>query len=131
MHRLNLSLLPERLAVCQLPPDGLLPEWTAATSAFLALIRTPEELSIVCREAALPAGARHEPGWCALKVAGPLDFGLTGILAALAEPLARAGVSIFVLSTFNTDYVLVKQERLDDAIAALQAAGHTVQRPSP
>jgi hypothetical protein len=72
----------------------------------------------------VPAGVRCEPGWRALAVEGPLDFGLTGILASIATPLAEAGISLFAISTFDTDYVLVKAERLDDAMEALRRAGH-------
>jgi hypothetical protein len=72
----------------------------------------------------VPADVRCEPGWRALAVKGPLDFGLTGILASIAAPLAEAGISIFAISTFDTDYVLVKAERLDDAVEALRRAGH-------
>lgn len=130
MKSLTLTLLPEPLAVCQLPPSSEPPAWSALSSSFLAVIRTPEELSLVCREHAIPAGAKHEPGWLALKVEGPLDFSLTGILAALAQPLAEAGVSIFALSTFNTDYVLVRQQTIDVALDALHRAGHTVKQPT-
>jgi hypothetical protein len=89
--------------------------------------RTPDELSVVADEAAVPAGVRAERGWRALQVAGPLDFNLTGILASLAYPLARAGISLFAVSTFDTDYVLIKEDKLHDALAALQAAGHTLE----
>ncbi len=74
----------------------------------------------------MPAGIRSEPGWRALKVRGPLDFSLTGILAALLAPLAQVGISIFALSTFDTDYLLIKQPQLDRAVAALRFAGHSV-----
>jgi hypothetical protein len=95
--------------------------------ALVSLTRTEQELSVVCREAAVPAEVQSERGWRALEVVGPLDFALTGILAALAGPLAAAGISIFALSTYDTDYVLVKATTLARAIAVLQAAGLTIQ----
>ena len=123
---MNLALLRGRFAVCRLAPDAEMPRWAAGD--FLSVTRTAEELSVVCAEAAVPEGIRREAGWRILKVAGPLDFSLTGILLALARPLAEAGVSIFALSTFDTDYVLVKEESVEIAVAALEAAAHAVRR---
>jgi hypothetical protein len=123
--KLRLTLLPDRLAVCRLEPSEPVPSW-AHTGAFSSVTRTSAELSIVCAEDAVPPAVRREGGWRAFVLAGPLDFALIGVVASLAEPLARAGVPIFVLSTFDTDYLLVQRGRLGDAIAALKAAGHDV-----
>ena len=123
---LKLMILPARLAVCQLPPEQPMPTLPKA-AGLLASIRTADEITIVCAEEYAPPGAKVEPGWRALKVQGPLDFSLVGILAALANPLARAGVSIFSLSTFNTDYILVKEDRLADAREALSLAGCVIE----
>jgi hypothetical protein len=120
----TLRLLPLRLAVCRLSPQDAIPSW--ATGEFLSITRTPTELSIVCGQELVPAGMKCEAGWRVFEVAGPLEFALTGVLAAIATPLAAAGVSIFALSTFNTDYVLVKEDKLAEAMAALRAAGHEV-----
>ena len=122
---LRLTVLPEPLAVCRLAADDAFPAWLPARG-FVSVTRTSEELSVVCAADAVPAGVRCEPDWRALAVAGPLDFGLTGILASLATPLAEAGISIFAISTFDTDYVLVKAERLGDAVDALRRAGHRI-----
>jgi hypothetical protein len=122
---LRLSVLPERLAVSRLAPTEPIPDW-AASPGFSSVTRTRDELSIVCAEAAVPAAVRSERGWRALVVAGPLDFGLVGVIAALAEPLARAGLPIFVVSTFDSDCLLVKEARLAEAIAVLESAGHGV-----
>jgi hypothetical protein len=84
-------------------------------------------LSVVTAEADVPVDIVCERGWRALKVTGPLDFGLTGILASLANPLGDAGISLFAISTYDTDYVLVKEDKLHNALAALQAAGHTIE----
>lgn len=122
---LTLSLLSSELAVCRLLADAPLPDW-AQVGEFYSLTRTADELSLVCSVGAVPEGVRCEAGWRALKVEGPLDFGLTGILAGLAGALAVAGISLFTLSTFDTDYLLVKQDRLPQALAALQSAGYGV-----
>ena len=91
---------------------------------------TSEETSIVCEEGRVPDGVQADTGWRAFKVAGPLDFSLTGILLAMAVPLAEAGVGIFAVSTYDTDYVLVKQGSLDAAVSALRSAGHVVVLPA-
>lgn len=122
----TLQVLSERLAVCRLAPEAAVPAW-AWTGPVACVARTAGELSIVCAEAAVPAGVAAERGWRALGVAGPLDFGLTGVLAALAAPLAEAGIPLFALSTYDTDYLLVRAEALAEACRVLRAAGHTVQ----
>ena len=121
----ELRLLPGRYAVCRLAGDAAVPAW-AAGGDFSSVTRTPGELSVVCADADAPGGLKCERGWRILQVAGPLDFSLTGVLAAIAAPLASAGVSIFAISTFDTDYVLVKEENLAKAAAALRSAGHRV-----
>ena len=123
MTSLRLTVLPSRLAVCRLAANALLPIW-AAGGALVSITRTADELSIVCLEAQVPGDVTVERGWCCLKVEGPLDFALTGILADLAGALASAGISIFAVSTFDTDYLLVKEETLDRAVEALKVAGH-------
>lgn len=123
---MRLSLLPTPLAVCRLDAGAAIPAWADAGEFFTAS-RTPHELSIVCAEAAVPEEVRAERGWRACGVRGTLDFSLTGVLLSLAQPLAAAGISIFAISTFDTDYVLVKQESLAVAIAALRGAGHEVE----
>jgi hypothetical protein len=121
----HLRVLPGRFAVCRLAADEAVPAW-ADGGAVNSVTRTAEELSVVCAEERAPADAKCERGWRIFQVAGPLDFALTGILAAIAGPLARAGVSMFALSTFDTDYVLVKEENRAKAVEALEAAGHSV-----
>lgn len=115
---LTLSVLPLSLAVSRLDASLPIPAW-AAGGEFFSITRTDEELSIVCPEAQVPSEVKSERGWKALKVEGPLDFGLTGILSSLALPLANAKVSIFSLSTYDTDYILVKKENLDKAVEVL------------
>ncbi len=115
----------EVLAVCRLAPRTPIPEW-ATNGRFFSLTRTPEELSLVCLQASVPEGVLAERGWRCLQVAGPLDFSLTGVLASLASCLAEAKVSIFAISTYDTDYLLVQAEDLETAIRALRAAGHEI-----
>lgn len=124
---LSLELTPDFLAVAKLRPTDSIPAW-AARGAFSSISRTADELSIVCKQIDIPSGIRSEPDWRAFKVDGPLDFGLTGILTSIAQPLSGAGISIFAISTFDTDYVLVKQMNLEKAIDALKAAGHSIRK---
>lgn len=122
---LSLSVEPDVLAVARLESSNAIPEW-AMRSSFFSISKTSDELSIVCREDDVPSYVKCEKSWIAIKVKGPLDFALTGVLSSLAEPLARAGVSIFAVSTFDTDYVLVKQDKIESAISQLIECGHTV-----
>ena len=122
---LTLSIQPGTYAICRLDSDTPIPSW-AAQGAFWSIIRTSDELSVVCVENAVPAATKREGGWRILKCEGPLDFALTGIMAAIAEPLADAGVSIFPLATYDTDYVLVKEAQLETCRHALMAYGHVV-----
>ena len=112
---LSLEILPEQLAVARLSPSESVPAW-AFRGPFFSVSRTNDELSVVCLQTDVPSGITVETNWRAFKVKGPLDFGLTGILASIAQPLAAAKVSIFAVSTFDTDYVLVKNENLESAI---------------
>lgn len=122
MKPVLLSILPDRLAICRLGPDEAVPEWALA-STFHSITRTDEELSVVCAERLVPPRHRCEKGWRCLKVRGPLDFSQTGILASLTAPLAEVGISVFALSTYDTDYLLVKERDLSQALAALAAHG--------
>ncbi|HYL10787.1 MAG TPA: ACT domain-containing protein [Candidatus Acidoferrales bacterium] len=125
-RRLELSVLPGRFAVCRLAPSSPVPAWLPA-HGFVSVTRTADELSIVCEESRVPAGVKMQAGWVGLALRGPVEFSEVGVLASLAEPLAKAGIGIFVISTFDTDYLLVAQENLDRAAAALTAAGHTIR----
>jgi uncharacterized protein len=122
---LTLTTTPETLTICRLTPDAEVPTWAMA-GPFCSITITPDELSIVAAKASVPADTRAEGAWRALKIAGPIPLSAVGILASVAEPLARAGINLFVVSTFDTDYVLVASDRLDDARLALSDAGHIV-----
>jgi hypothetical protein len=125
-HRLPLEVLPDTLAVCRLPADATLPAWASAPVPFLTISRTSEELSITILQTAVPLDIRCERDYRALRVRGTLPPDLVGILVSIAEPLAQAGLSIFAISTYDTDYVLVKARDLPAALEALRKAGHKV-----
>ncbi len=122
---LALDVLPGEVAVARLDPASPVPTW-AHDRTFCALVLTADELTVVCPAAAVPDGVRCEGPFRVLAVRGPLDFALTGILASLTQPLAEARISIFALSTFDTDVLLVRTADLPAATAALVAAGHPV-----
>ena len=122
---LALSLLAGHLSVCRLDPTTKVPDW-AISGDFFSVTRTDDELSVVCPEEVVPEDVRSEGGWRALKLEGPFEFSEVGVLASVAAPLAEAGVGIFAVSTFDTDYVLVKKEHLQAAVVALRGRGHEV-----
>ena len=122
---LRLSLLIGHMSVCRLNPAAGIPDWAMA-SDFLSITRTEDELSVVCPEEAVPADARSEGGWRVLRLEGPFEFSEVGVLASVVGPLAEAGVSVFAVSTYDTDYVLVKAEQLEAAVSALRSRGHEI-----
>lgn len=129
-HPLTLRLFAETLAIARLASNASVPDWIFGND-FLSITRTRRELSIVCRDDAVPAEISEvQRGFRAFAVVGTLDFVATGIIAALAEPLAVAGVPIFGLSTYDTDHILIHESHLEVGIAALRAAGHTVREAS-
>jgi hypothetical protein len=109
--------------VCRLAANADIPEWVQ-TRKLHCVTRTADELSIVCSDDSLPEDGTAERGWVALKLEGPFPFSMTGVLASFLQPLAQARIPIFAISTFDTDYVLLKQQDLERALAALRAAGH-------
>jgi hypothetical protein len=125
MRPLTLILLPDSFAICRLEPDAPLPQGILARG-FAAAIRTGEELCVYCAEDAVPAGAQASRGWRGLEFLGPFSFGETGVIASVARPLAEAGISISVLATYDTDYLFIQQDALDNALEVLAAAGHRI-----
>jgi hypothetical protein len=125
---LALRLLPEKYAVLQLEPRKPIELLEDRETELFAVIQTLEETTVVCAERLVPENRllQVEKGWRALKVTGVLEFELVGILAALLDPLAKAGVSVFSLSTYSTDVILVKETRLEDALMALTKAGYPI-----
>ena len=125
--QLTLSVLPNLYAISRLPADAALPDW-AQRGEFTSLTRTADELSVVCPQKNVPPDVKCEGNWRCLKVAGPLDFALTGVLASLASALAEADISLFAVSTFDTDYLLVKADKLAQAITALSGFEFQIER---
>src|SRR5882762_7838662 len=127
IRHLELTLLPERFAISRLAADSVVPGW-AMQGPFFSVTRTGEELSIVTEISRVPAGVQSQSGWCVLKVHGPFVLSEIGVLSALSSPLAEGKISLFAISTFDTDYLLVASSTLSAAIAALERAGHTIHR---
>ena len=121
-HSLRFSRLPGDFSVCRLPAGSPRPVWV--DGAFFCLTATSDEVSIVCLTELVPGEVRHETGWTAFKLQGPFPFDLPGVLASFLAPLAANAIPIFALSTFDTDYVLVKEETAERALEALREAGH-------
>ena len=116
------------LAVVRMKSSEPIPAWACADEGeFSSITRTPEELSIVCAADKAPDDTNAERDWAALKIVGPLSFDQVGILASLAEPLKQAGIPIFVISTYDTDYLLIKEANIEEAAAVLTRAGHVIR----
>jgi hypothetical protein len=123
-----LHLLPQDLAVVRREPSDPIPEWIQG-STFCSITITPGEQSIFCDTKVIPEDIKKASGWRAFQVAGQIDFELSGIIAQLAVPLSSKQISIFSISTHDTDYMLVEQAQLDDALDVLRRAGHTIKLP--
>jgi len=123
MKPIRLTLLRDEFSIHRLPADAQVPA-AVFDCPFYSVSRTADEVSIVVPETVKLESTRQEPGWACLKVMGPLDFGLTGILAGISKVLAEEGISIFAISTFDTDYILIKKSVKDQAKMALTAAGY-------
>jgi hypothetical protein len=124
---LPLVVWPGRWSVSRLPPDAAVPEWAVRPSRLTVIARTAEELSIVAPEDDAPAEIVGERGFRVIKVEGPIPFHATGVIASFATPLASAGIAIFPCSTYDTDYVLVREADLARAVDALRVAGWKVR----
>ncbi|MFT7838305.1 ACT domain-containing protein [Saccharothrix sp. BKS2] len=136
MRRLVVDVRPGEYTISRLPADAPVPAGLLDLPGLVSITRTPDELSIVCpsdhapsADAGTGTGATTQPGWRLLTVRGPLEFTLTGIMAALSGELAAAGVSLFALSTYDTDHLLVKATDLGRAVQALRNSGHEVTKP--
>jgi len=126
-RRFDLTLLPERFAISRLAADAPIPNW-ATQGSFFSVTRTGDELSVVCELSHVPAGVQSQPNWRIFKVHGPFVLSEIGVLSALAAPLAKVRISLFAVSTFDTDYLLVAAATLSAATTALEQAGHTIHR---
>jgi hypothetical protein len=124
-HRLSLHLLPQKFSVCRLAAGATIPQW-AQRGAVFSITRTIDEVSIVCESKYVPASVKSEKGFRCFELQGPFPFAMTGVLASVLEPLAAATISVFAISTYDTDYVMVKEKLVGKAIRALRAAKHSV-----
>jgi hypothetical protein len=122
---LEIQLLPQHFAMVRLAPDAPIPDW-ATRGPFFSVSRTAEELSVVTETQNVPGSVQSQAGWRILKVQGPFVLTEVGVLASLASPIAEAGVSLFALSTYDTDYLLIGAEQLEKAASALERAGHRI-----
>ena len=122
---MNLIVHDGLFAICRLDPGDDVPSWSSE-SPFLSVTRSSDELSIVCSQYVIPHTIRCSGNWRLLRIEGVLDLQLTGVLSNLLTPLAVAGVTVFVLSTFNTDYVMVPEQMFDRACEVLKAEGHLI-----
>ena len=123
---IHLEAIEIRLAVCRLDAGSDVPPWVDRSREFTSVTRTTDELSIICARDDVPKGVPMEGPWRAFRVRGPIVMTLIGVVAALANPLADAGISIFAMSTFDTDYILVHEPDFEGAVEALTQAGHIV-----
>ncbi|MBV8695845.1 MAG: ACT domain-containing protein [Ktedonobacteraceae bacterium] len=124
MPQLRLSILPQTYAVCQLDPAGHIPYWALLGEQFVSLTKTADELSIVCLEKNVPAEIKAERGWRCIKAEGPFPFSAAGINVSLAVPLAQANISALAIATYETDYVLIKEQDRERTVQVLIQAGH-------
>ncbi len=122
---MRLSILNKKLAICRLEKDAPMPGWLLE-SKFFSVSRTRDELSLVCPQELVPGDVLCNKSWRCLKVEGPLDFSLSGVIASLTAPLANAKIPVFVFSTYDTDYIMVKDADLEKAAGVLSGEGHTV-----
>lgn len=124
-EKLIMKALKEKYGVCRLDNTALIPDWSR-NNEFLSITKTSDELSIVCPQDNIPNDIKCEKNWRILKVEGPLDFSLIGILASISTTLAQKGISIFAISTYDTDYILVKEKDFDSTVNALSYKGHKI-----
>ncbi|MBP1917781.1 ACT domain-containing protein [Youngiibacter multivorans] len=124
MEALRIELLCGRYGVARLAAGSEIPNW--AKGEFISITSTPDELSVTCPEDSIPDGIKCEKGWRVLKLLGPLDFALVGILSRISSILADKQISIFAISTFDTDYILVKNDKVQNAVLALNDEGFVV-----
>ncbi|QEE14670.1 ACT domain-containing protein [Promethearchaeum syntrophicum] len=126
MAKLDLVILKKKFAICQLSPKDSIPD-PSNLGDFWSITKTDDEISLIVPENKIPhVNCKTEKSWRAIKIIGPLYFSLTGIIATLSTALAKAGISIFAFSTYNTDYVLVKEKNVEQSIEVLEKSGHKI-----
>jgi len=127
-RQLQLSLLDEVYGICVFQNNAPIPEW-AVTASLCSITRTKKELTIVCPQNIIPVDIEHNRNWRCFRIDGSFEFNQIGVISSLAAPLAQAGISIFVVSSYDTDYILVKEEKVEQVIAVLSDNGHLIARP--
>lgn len=120
MEKITLIPMEFQLGVCKLSPKEEIPKWAYKNKEFTSITYTDDELSIVCMEEDIPKGVEAELGWKVLKIKGQLDFSLVGILASVIKPLTENSISVFTISTYNTDYILIKEDQFEKGIELLK-----------
>jgi hypothetical protein len=122
---LNLTSLQGSFSICQLDPKSEIPAW-ASKGVFFSITHTSYELSIICEQKFIPENTKCEPNWHVLMIEGPFNFGEIGILDSITKHLAQASISLLAVSTFDTDFVLIKSSQFNEAIKILRSAGHRI-----
>ena len=124
-RKLKLSLLKNKYAICTLPNTAPIPDW-ALTEILISITRTDKELTIVCKQDMIPSELQSDINWRCFKIDGSFDLNQTGVISSISSPLADAGISIYVISTYDTDYFLVQDQNLQKAISTLSNSGHSI-----
>ena len=126
-RQLQLSLLKDKYGICTLPNTAPIPDW-ALTQSLASITRTEKELTIVCRLEILPSQYQSGPNWRCFKIDGSFDLNQIGVISSISSPLADAGISIYVISTYDTDYFLIQEQNLEQTISTLSDIGHNITR---
>ena len=126
-RQLQLSLLKDKYGICTLPNTAPIPDW-ALTQSLASITRTEKELTIVCRLEILPSQYQSDLNWRCFKIDGSFDLNQIGVISSISSPLADAGISIYVISTYDTDYFLIQEHNLKQTISTLSDIGHNITR---
>jgi hypothetical protein len=126
-RQLQLSLLKDKYGICTLPNTAPIPDW-ALTQSLASITRTEKELTIVCRLEILPSQYQSGLNWRCFKIDGSFDLNQIGVISSISSPLADAGISIYVISTYDTDYFLIKEQNLEKTISVLSNSGHYITK---
>jgi hypothetical protein len=126
-RQLQLSLLKDKYGICTLPNTAPIPDW-ALTQSLASITRTEKELTIVCRLEILPSQYQSDLNWRCFKIDGSFDLNQIGVISSISSPLADAGISIYVISTYDTDYFLIQEQNLEKTISVLSNSGHYITK---
>ena len=119
-EKLKIISIDGLFGICKLEKGTKIPRWAVTKDSLYSITKTADELSVVCPQHRIPYTIKAEKGWKALKIEGPLDFSLTGVLESILRPLANLKISVFVHSTYETDYLFIKQNQFDRVITELK-----------